>query len=549
MAKIALLTLGLLGALPVGGGKIPQFLFAGQSNIIGSFVVDPLDYVRFNTTMQILLSTESEPNIVVNLVNHLKTATSSPPTPDSVYEFEANELLRLKREGYLTPSFQQPLSTVTCSFYKLDLSVDYRVPTAEGNVVAADANLSPYARCGQIYGPELMFGHVLRQSSTTIGNLFRIIKVAAGGTTIRGHWSKESGRLWPELVKDLNESFDEVAEEWKGIVWFQGENDSFNATAAGAYLGELTQFIANLREVMFNITTSFAQPSDIPVIIVGLGCWIARSSIGQTVMDAQKSFVASSTYAVLVPTHDLSCHYHFDDASMLIIGERIAKATLANFSSVLQPTTARPTASPTTAQPTTAQPTTAQPTTAQPTTAQPTAAPTTAQPTTAQPTTAPTTAQPITAQPTSAQQTTAPTTAQPTTAQPTTAPPTTAQPATAQPTTAHPTTAQPTTTRPTTARPTTARPTTARPTAARPTTARPTTARPTTARPTTARTTTARPTTARPTTARPTRPRPTTARPTTARPTTARPTTARPTTARPTTARPTTARPTKNPTQ
>lgn len=342
-----LFTLGLLCALPivVMGRKIPQFLFAGQSNMIGSFDKS-LTYTRFNKTMQILLSTQSDADILTALVNHLETADTS-PTPKSVYQFEASELLRLRNEGYLTPSFARPLSAVTCSFYKLFYNVDYRLPTSEANVTAADARLSPYAKCGAIFGPELMFGHVLHRSSVNAGNPFRMIKVAAGGTTIKGHWSKDYGTLWPELLEDINDSLDSANEEWKGIVWFQGENDSFRSSEAQAYQGDLTKFIGDLREVLHG-DSGFAQPSDIPVIIVGLGCWIAaRGAIGTTVMNAQRSFVQSSKNAVLVPTHDLSCYYHFDDASMLIIGERIAKAFLTNFSSVLSNPTKIPTRKPT----------------------------------------------------------------------------------------------------------------------------------------------------------------------------------------------------------
>ncbi|KAI2512592.1 carbohydrate esterase [Fragilaria crotonensis] len=273
-----LFTLGLLCALPivVMGRKIPQFLFAGQSNMIGSFDRS-LTYTRFNKTMQILLSTQSDADILTALVNHLEAADTS-PTPNSVYQFEASELLRLRNEGYLTPSFEQPLSAVTCSFYKLFYNVDYRLPTSEAIVSAADARLSPYAKCGAIFGPELMFGHVLHRSSVNSGNPFRMIKVAAGGTTIKGHWSKDNGTLWPELLEGINDSLDSATEEWKGIVWFQGENDSFNLTHAQAYQRDLTKFIGDLREVLHG-DSGFAQPSDIPVIIVGLGCWIARRGI------------------------------------------------------------------------------------------------------------------------------------------------------------------------------------------------------------------------------------------------------------------------------
>jgi nitrate/nitrite-specific signal transduction histidine kinase len=113
--------------------KISRFLFVGQSNMEGNVVNDP-GSLRFDQTMDILLSSGSDERIRNEMVEHLKTAISSPPTPESVYEFEAVELLRLKNAGLLTDSFQQPLPTVTCSFYQLDLQVDYNIPSKEGKL-------------------------------------------------------------------------------------------------------------------------------------------------------------------------------------------------------------------------------------------------------------------------------------------------------------------------------------------------------------------------------------------------------------------------------
>ncbi|KAI2508193.1 carbohydrate esterase [Fragilaria crotonensis] len=352
MKPLLLFTLLLLSSLShvVVGAKTPHFLFAGQSNMIGAFD-NMMTYTRFNKTMQILLSSQNDYTIYSDLLNHLVTAPSDPATPATAYQYEATELIRLKQEGYITRSLQQPLSNVTCTYYKMFSNVDYRVPNP-GALVMADAVLNPYGRSGETYGPEIMFGHVLHKSSATDGALFRIIKIAAAGSAIKAHWSKTNGSLWPEVVEGINDSLDPVTEEWKGIVWFQGENDSFNYVQAQNYLTDLTKFIADLRQAMFQTSTSnFAQPSDIPVIIVGLGCWIAKTSgaTGATVMNAQRTFVQNAKNAVLVPTNDLSCNSHFDEGSMLIIGERIAKAYLTKFYSVLKSSssTKAPTSGPT----------------------------------------------------------------------------------------------------------------------------------------------------------------------------------------------------------
>jgi Carbohydrate esterase, sialic acid-specific acetylesterase len=312
-------------AVAIAEAKIAHFLFAGQSNMVG--FVDRNVTGRFETTMSLLLSTGNDQLLISNLVNHLKTAISEPPTPIPVYEHEASELLRLRRAGYVTSEYKQPLPAVTCSFYELSHKVDYRVEGSQAWVKAVDAALSPYAKCGQIFGPEYMFGRVLAQDSR-FPQPFSVIKVASPSSTIRNNWSKENGLIWPQLVAKIRNSIDTETDEWKGIVWFQGETDCRSKNNSLTYHEDLTNFLSNVRDEMHLVdSTTFDQPSDIPVVIVGLGCWAAtNTSYGSIVMDAQRRFVSSTPNAVLVPTDDLSCDLHFDDASQLIIGARVANA-------------------------------------------------------------------------------------------------------------------------------------------------------------------------------------------------------------------------------
>ena len=192
----------LLALTAVVDAKVAHFLFAGQSNMLGYF--DPTGNVttrRFVQTMTRLLSKGSDDEILLNLTNHLKTALSSPPTPISAYEFEATQLLQYRRQGYLKSDFMKPLPNVTCSLYEYDRAVDYRVRGTEGIARAVDAAMSPFAKCGFIFGPELMYGHVFQDAYP--GRRFKMIKVASGGTTLRRHWSRENGFIWPQLVKRI----------------------------------------------------------------------------------------------------------------------------------------------------------------------------------------------------------------------------------------------------------------------------------------------------------------------------------------------------------
>jgi hypothetical protein len=341
---LVLLMHALFSLTAVVEAKIANFLFAGQSNMLGYFDrTRNFTSRRFDQTMALLLSTGSDDQILLNLVNHLKTAVSDPATPTSVYEREAAQLLRYRRIGYLTSDYKKPIPNATCSLYEYERTVDYRVPGTEGKIRAENSPLSPYARCGYIFGPDLMCGQVFQYTPSR--RPLRILKVAASATSLVFHWSKENGLIWPQLVKRIKTTIDTDTEEWKAIVWFQGETDSYSNSTAFGYQEDLRQFIADVRkEVHMVDSTTFDQPIDIPVVIVGLGCWAStQTSHGPIVMEAQRSFVASTQNTMLVTTNDLACDKHYDDASLLIIGARVGYA----LKKLLSPPTKVPTHKPT----------------------------------------------------------------------------------------------------------------------------------------------------------------------------------------------------------
>jgi hypothetical protein len=128
----------------------------------------------------------------------LRDAYSSPPTPFSVYHHEARELIRLQNVGRLTPEILDPQRLLLCSYYQADKDVDYRNdPSLQPIAKAVNHQLSPYADCGLIFGPELMAGHVLVQNELHANNnededpVLSIIKFSAGGPEIKKNWSKQ----------------------------------------------------------------------------------------------------------------------------------------------------------------------------------------------------------------------------------------------------------------------------------------------------------------------------------------------------------------------
>jgi len=87
-----------------------------------------------------------------------------------------------------------------------------------------------------------------------------------------------------------------------------------------------------VREEIYNTTSrGFKGPEDVPVVIVELGAWI--QGIDMAVIEAQRTFVERTPKTALVKTgssdvesEKMTSFYHFDAASMLIIGDRIATA-------------------------------------------------------------------------------------------------------------------------------------------------------------------------------------------------------------------------------
>mmetsp|Transcript_39030 Transcript_39030/g.43901 ORF Transcript_39030/g.43901 Transcript_39030/m.43901 type:complete len:784 (-) Transcript_39030:103-2454(-) len=109
------------------------------------------------------------------------------------------------------------------------------------------------------------------------------------------------------------------------------------------YLKYLTKLVHDVRTEIFNTMTgkninTFDSKEQIPVVICELGPWIVNGVAkdedgGSPIVNAQREFVASDQYAVLVNTGSNSNSkkrftdfYHFDAASIMIIGDRIANA-------------------------------------------------------------------------------------------------------------------------------------------------------------------------------------------------------------------------------
>ena len=144
------------------------------------------------------------------------------------------------------------------------------------------------------------------------------------------------------------------------VRWFQGENEAFraaNSTAArysdeerieieakvGQYQQNLVEFVRDIRQEVYDVDMSrYESPGDIPFAIIQIGCWIVDDlpDYGSSIFEAQQAVADNDDKIVLVDTYNsLSCHYHYDDTSMLIIGHRLAVQLLTVLK---EPTTNKP---------------------------------------------------------------------------------------------------------------------------------------------------------------------------------------------------------------
>jgi hypothetical protein len=184
------------------------------------------------------------------------------------------------------------------------------------------------------YGPELMFGHTFPKLDSPLqGQAIGISKIARGGTNIFKNWMKDNKdddkNYWNALVDTIKGAKGSL----EAFVWFQGESDSFKESDSKSYLNNLTKFVADVRQEIFDSSTNkFVSPTDIPVIIVELGYWIYNMGLLE-VIEAQRTLVDNDPNTAIVNTgasrrrrEQLTGYYHYNAASQLIIGNRIAQA-------------------------------------------------------------------------------------------------------------------------------------------------------------------------------------------------------------------------------
>ena len=183
---------------------------------------------------------------------------------------------------------------------------------------------------GVRFGPELSFS---KQFQARTGAPVAIIKYSPGGTSLFTDWDSSSATVnrYDYFIKTVNNAKAAAASrgwslEISGVLWMQGESDTFGTIAPAAYEQNLGNFIAKVRADLSLPSLDFhiGEIADSTV-------WPAR----QQIWDAQASIVATDSNAYLVNGKDLELftndggganRVHYSTAGTLLLGERFASS-------------------------------------------------------------------------------------------------------------------------------------------------------------------------------------------------------------------------------
>ena len=245
----------------------------------------------------------------------------------------ARELVKINSEGIFTSNLLKERSDVNVLMFTGSHDSNGTLGLAE----RYGALFPKFGASPTNYGPELTFGHYMGKeySSDLI-----LLKVVQGGTSLRVEWrskgvqaNSNNNYTSEELKKDS--LYDKLIEKAKaitnkatveqyfphlknkqveiaGFVWFQGWNDGCNQTAAENYEVNFRNFISDLKRDL--------NMPDLPIVV-------AQSHHGEPnslLQMAQQTIADETANMELAITDDFSGYYHFDTASHLGIGRRMA---------------------------------------------------------------------------------------------------------------------------------------------------------------------------------------------------------------------------------
>lgn len=181
---------------------------------------------------------------------------------------------------------------------------------------------------GPEFGPELTFGQGIQGYR---GNDVYLVKHATGSTNLYSDWDPDGSnnldydtfvnRVDTALADLRGQNIDYSIE---GMLWMQGEADSYNAEAASAYRANLTAFVQDMRD-RYGSQLKFA---------VGRLHNDFNTGYDDVVRDAQYSVAAADGLTAVVPTDGFGLYgdnVHYNTAGQIALGYQFANVLKNGF--------------------------------------------------------------------------------------------------------------------------------------------------------------------------------------------------------------------------
>ncbi|HIO91920.1 MAG TPA: hypothetical protein EYG68_03640 [Leucothrix mucor] len=168
------------------------------------------------------------------------------------------------------------------------------------------------------FGPEVSFAHEMAKKH--LDSSIHLIKFAPGGSLMKDWTSKDVGKHYDTLIKQVKKSSGGTIPSINGILWMHGERDTKSKQLADDYEKDLKVFIAMLK--------SDFKVSKLPIALARISIPAAFRPAVPEVRLAQEHIAESSSFIHLVSTDDLSKKndkVHFNSKGQLALGKRFAQ--------------------------------------------------------------------------------------------------------------------------------------------------------------------------------------------------------------------------------
>ena len=221
-------------------------------------------------------------------------------------------------------------------FYNECLNADYQMVFSQQSTsfvnVKAGQGVNP-----TMFGPELGLAAYL--SETYPDETFYIIKYAAGGATLHGHYNPttegtESNECLITLDQQIENGLQLLEDQGLtpkivGMLWMQGESDSNLASQAYSYYELETALIAHIREKYADYA-SVRGIAFIDAAISNSGMWSNYLALNYSKIlvsrDSHLNYYIDTNAHGMTTLEENNDYAHYDSTSMLLLGQLFGQA-------------------------------------------------------------------------------------------------------------------------------------------------------------------------------------------------------------------------------